>query len=181
MENNPYQPPEADLDSITAPALVNAEMLRKEHLNHEASIKSIGLLYFIGAIALVILGISSIIGIDSAAPDLAVASAALLVVLGVLYLWIGTGLRKLKRSVRNIAGVFATLGLIGFPVGTLINGYILYLLFSKKGTVVFSNEYRRVIESTPNIKYKTSIIVWIFVALLIALVGMAVVVPMLNK
>ena len=41
----------------------------------------------------------------------------------------------------------------------------------KKGNVVFSDEYQHVIEQTPHIVYKTSIIAWIFLFLLIALIG----------
>ncbi|HKB60455.1 MAG TPA: hypothetical protein VKC56_10480, partial [Gallionellaceae bacterium] len=69
---------------------------------------------------------------------------------------------------RIVAGVLAGLGLLGFPFGTVISAFILYLLFSKKGAMVFSDEYKQVIADTPDIKYRTSIIVWIFLALLIA-------------
>jgi hypothetical protein len=54
----------------------------------------------------------------------------------------------------------------------LINGYILYLVFSQKGKTVFSDEYQAVIQQTPHIKYRTSIIIWILlglVALLLAI------------
>jgi hypothetical protein len=69
--------------------------------------------------------------------------------------------------------VFGAIGLLGFPVGTLIAGYLLYLLWSEKGNVVFSPRYQRVMQATPHIKYKTSIIVWIFLGLLglVVLVG----------
>jgi hypothetical protein len=49
--------------------------------------------------------------------------------------------------------------------------YILYLLFSKKGATVFSEEYQRVIAATPEIKYRTSIVIWILLALLLLLIG----------
>ena len=37
--------------------------------------------------------------------------------------------------------------------------------------MVFSDEYRSIIDQTPHIKYKTSIIVWIFLFILLALIG----------
>jgi hypothetical protein len=36
---------------------------------------------------------------------------------------------------------------------------------------VFSDEYKRVIAETPHIKYRTSIVVWIFLGLLLLLFG----------
>ena len=45
-------------------------------------------------------------------------------------------------------------------------------MLSEKGQIVFSDEYRRVIEQTPHIVYKTSVVVWI---LLLALIGFGIV------
>ncbi len=50
-----------------------------------------------------------------------------------------------------ITGLF-----IGYGIGLLIIGYIIYLLVSPKASVVFSPEYRDVIKATPHIKYKIS-------------------------
>ena len=91
-----------------------------------------------------------------------------------LQIWTAIGLRQLRSWARIVSGVLSGIGLLGFPLGTLLNGYILYLLFSKKGTMVFSDEYKRVIELTPGIKYRTSIVVWIFLGLLLVLLGVAV-------
>jgi hypothetical protein len=68
---------------------------------------------------------------------------------------------------------FAFLGLIAFPIGTIINAYILYLLLSAKGKYVFSADYRAVITATPHIRYKMSFIVWGFIWLVIALLLLA--------
>ena len=69
--------------------------------------------------------------------------------------------------------VLAVLGLIQIPIGTIINGYVLYLMFSDKGKVVFSPEYQEIREATPEVKYKTSMIVWVFLAILVVLLGVA--------
>ena len=86
-----------------------------------------------------------------------------------------------RRIVDAVRDPVLALGLLSFPVGTIINGYILYLLFSKKGERVFSADYQAIVDATPHIKYKTSIIVWIFLVLLLLMIGAAVIVPMLNK
>ena len=74
-----------------------------------------------------------------------------------------------------IAIVLSAIGLLGFPIGTLISAYFLYLLVSEKGKVVFSDEYKEVIRKTPHIRYKTSIVVWIFLGLLLLLIGLGLV------
>ena len=40
--------------------------------------------------------------------------------------------------------------------------------------MVFSDEYRAVIEQTPHIKYRTSIIVWIVLGLLLLLIAIGI-------
>ena len=154
------------------------EETRREYLKHEASVKSIGLLYYLGGAALLLLGMSTLItatrlgtrpsGSEAAG---ALVGSALFLILGLGQIWVGTGLRRLKRWARVPTGILSGLGLLGFPLGTLINGYILYLVFSRKGRMVFSDEYRAVIEQTPHIKYRTSIVVWILLGLVLFLIG----------
>ena len=180
MEYNPYQTPVANIDGITDVDLVSAEATRKEYLNHEASVRSIGVLYYIGAVSALIVAVSLLITLESSSAGTSALALAFFIPIGLLYFWLGSGLRALNQKVRPIAGVFAAIGLIGFPLGTLINGYILYLLFSAKGKMVFSDEYRDIIDATPHVKYKTSIIVWLILALLVLVVAAAVV-PSLNS
>src|SRR4030095_8127226 len=95
-------------------------------------------------------------------------------------LWVGTGLRRLRRWARIPTGILSGIGLLGFPIGTIINGYILYLIFSQKGKVVFSDEYRAVIEQTPHIKYRTSIVVWIVLGLLLLLIAAGIIAAVIG-
>jgi len=180
MEQNPYQPPTADLEGPIDPELADAEAIRKAHINHEASVRSVGLLYYIGTFALAIATIGQLMMFDSVQGGLSLFLIILFVALAWLYYWIGTGLRNLNKNVSIVAGIFAILGLLSFPLGTIINGYILYLLFSEKGKLVFSEEYQHIVAATPHIKYKTPVIVWIFLALLILAIGAAVVIPVIN-
>lgn len=156
-----------------APANNAAEQIRQEHLKHEASVKSIGLLYYFGGVAVIFAAMVSFFapgrGNDG---GMAFVPSVFLIMLGIGQFWAGTGLRRLRRWARVPTGILSGLGLLGFPVGTIINAYILFLVFGQKGKMVFSEEYQAVIEQTPHIKYRTSIVVWVllgFVVLLIAL------------
>jgi len=139
------------------------EEIRKAHINHEASVRSIGALYFLGGLGMLMSGIISLFAGDV----LLVVVAVLFVTIGAGLLWLAWGLHKLRRWARIPTGIVSGLGLLGFPLGTIINGYILYLVFSQKGATVFSEEYKQVIAETPHIKYRTSIVAWIVLGLLL--------------
>ena len=171
MSENPYAPPTAH----TGPPAINlgqptAESIRRLHLKHEASVKSIGTLYFLGGLILIGTGFIPMLSAGKE-EAMTIPIGIGLVVLGLLQLWLAVGIRKLKRGAKIPAIILSVIGLIGIPIGTLISVYFLYLLCSQKGTMVFSDEYARVIAETPHIKYKTSIFVWILLALLLALLA----------
>ena len=71
--------------------------------------------------------------------------------------------------------------LIAYGFGLFIIGYILYLLISPKGSMVFSHEYREVMAATPHIKYKTSCILKGFLILLIAVILVGVISAFLDN
>ncbi len=150
-----------------------SEAIRQEHIKHEASVKSVGFLYLLGAVLLVLFGIGMIAAGVASTRDMGISAGVglFLFFIGALQGWTGLGLRKLRPWARIPTGIFSGLGLLGFPLGTLINGYILYLVFSKKGSMVFSPEYQRVIAETPHIKYRTSIVVWILLGLLLLIIA----------
>ena len=93
-----------------------------------------------------------------------------LVLIGILEICLAIGIRKLIGWTKIPAIIVAAPGPPGFPIGTLISVYFLYLHCSKKGSLVFSAEYARIIAGTPHIKYRTSIFVWILLFLLVALI-----------
>ena len=180
MSENPYAASLAAGPASAKPT--DAEEIRQQYLKHEASVKSIGSLYLFGAIFIVPMGLFLVV---AALVDLSSGEATdggLMVVLGVVYAGIGflqgaTGyaLRKLQKWGRTVATIFSVIGLLGVPFGTLISIYILYLLLSQKGTMVFSEEYKRVIEQTPHIKYKTSLVLLVLLAILVLVVVGAIV------
>jgi hypothetical protein len=175
---SPYAPPAARVDDVSASANPEAEAIRRAHINHEASIKSVGLLYYLSSVATIVGGVGSTFGVGAQVGPL---MAFTLVAVGVGGLFAGYGVRALRPWGRIAGCILSALGLLGFPIGTLINGYILYLFLSKKGRTIFAPEYQDIIAATPHVKYRTSIIVWIFLALVIALVVLAFALPMLTR
>jgi hypothetical protein len=152
--------------------------IRKKNIEHEASVRGIALLYgFISAIfgvfGLVILVVLRMSDSQSALSWLIPTSVLLVAALFAVLAW---GIRRLKPWSQIAASVLACFGLLGFPFGTLINGYILYLLNSEKGKLVFSPEYVFIIEQTPEVRYKTPLYIWIALGLvvLLFLIGMIV-------
>lgn len=161
----------------------SAERIRQEHIQHEASIKSVGMLYLLGSVLTLAGGVMAVIGLvaTSGTPSTQAGNAPppvwvvmvpmfLLMAMSVLAFVTALGLRKLKPWSRIASGILSGFGLLGFPVGTLINAYILWLLFSKKGATVFSEDYQRVVAATPHVKYRMSIVVWIVLGLFVALI-----------
>lgn len=173
--SNPYAPTSAVL--VLPGAGGDVEATRKMYLTHEASVKSIGTLYMLGAI---LGGLSTVVYLIMAAAALSspqgefsgifmIVASVFAAGFTVLYYFMARGLWALQPWSRTVATIFSALGLIGFPLGTIISAYFLYLLLSQKGAVVFSDDYKRVIQATPHIKYKTSIVVWILLGLLVLL------------
>ncbi|MBW1916173.1 MAG: hypothetical protein JRI86_14770, partial [Deltaproteobacteria bacterium] len=102
-----------------------------------------------------------------------------LLLLGIFQFWVAVQLRNLSPSAKIPAVFLSSIGLIGFPVGTIINAYILYVLLCKKGRYVLSPEYQEIVRATPDIRYHTSIIIWIVLAIFILMIAAAIIIPML--
>ena len=172
---NPYAAPTARVDDAGTNS--EAEAIRKAHLGHEASIKAVGVLYYLGGALMTIAGLVGAVGAPKAD---GVALLLFIGAFGVAQLAVGYGVRSLRPWGRVVAIILSVIGLIGFPIGTLISAYILYLFLSKKGRTIFSPEYQDVIAATPHVKYKTSIIVWIFLALVLAFIVITIGVVMIG-
>lgn len=154
-----------------------SEQIRQAHIKHEASIKSVAILYFLSSAIVLLAALVSAFSGEAGAGLI----GFLMLGLCAAQIWVGLGLRKLKRWARIPTGILSGIGLIGFPVGTLINAYILYLIFCRKGATVFSDDYKLVIAQTPHIKYRTSVLVWVLLALFVALIGMAIVFALFSS
>jgi hypothetical protein len=181
---NPYAPTATAGDAI--PGMVGMStsdvQVRNQFLSHEASVQGVGALYLLGGVFLTLGGAAATIAILARINEAPPEGIAFGLGIGVAYLamgifqsWVGIGLRKLNPPARIGGIVLSCLGLLAIPIGTLISGYFLYLLASSKGQYVFSPEYTRIRKATPHIVYKTSIWVWVVLALFILfIVGMIV-------
>jgi len=171
---NPYQAPLLEDEPLPDAAEgVDAELeaIRKKLIKHETSIRSIALIYFIGAAVLVALGINLIFQDRLRLSAFGYAMGPIFLGLASLLIWVGIALRRLQPWSRVAVGLLSGAGLLQIPVGTVIHAYILYLVFCKKGSAVFDPAYKKVIAATPHIKYKTSKIAWFFLGLLFFLLA----------
>ena len=184
---NPYAPPKARVEDVV-PFATEADAIRREHIKTEASVRSIGSLYYIGATFICILGIAMLAGSANFSRTLvgrtgvpAGVMGAFYLVLGVLLFFVARGIRQLRPWARITAIVLACIGLLNAPTGTIINIYILYLLFSKKGKRIFESDYPQIIAATPDVKSKTSAVTWFLLAVLIMLVLVGVGAALFHK
>jgi hypothetical protein len=217
-DDNPYAPPQAPIggaDSADLPSdLAEAEAIRRTYLSHEASVKSIGSLHYLGVIFGVVgLGIFILSALSrngemadgmNSAPFIGAVVYLLVIVSLNLVLGVGlTGLRPWARWTEVTLASFllmvyllmGTVGLVvvargrsvgsaetgGMLVMSLILSYIIYLLLSKKASMVFSPEYRLIIERTPHIKYRTSWIVKGCLIVLVVVIGIGIVAAFLSS
>ncbi len=180
QDHNPYAAPLAELVDVTDPNS-DAEAIRREHIKHESAVRSVSLLYFIAGGLMALAALLEFAGVlfappggGSAVGPFELAIAALIAVgFAPSCIVLGIGLRCLSQWVRTPVGLISAVGLLAFPPGTLINSYILYIVFCKKGKVIFSDDYREVIRQTPYIKYQTSrlLIILFILAPLLLLIG----------
>jgi len=160
---------------------LNYEEIRTAHLHHEASIQSIGTLYYLAGFGSACMALATVLSHESKEM---IVKAALVAVFGLFscaYFWMGKQLKQLNPAVRRPATILACLGLLGFPIGTLINGYILFLLHSAKGKMVFSPEYQEAVLATPDIKYKTTKLVWVLLILVLLMIVLAVTAALTHR
>ena len=177
MEINPYAAPQsAAPQSQVLQTTTQDELIRREHINTEASIKSVGILYYIGALALVSIGV---IGLNTSARG----KSGFDLPLGMMFLLLGVGmgvaafgLRRLRSWARIptiiLSSIALIIGLINLSGGIVIHIYILAKMLGKQGQFVMTPEYQRIIAATPHVKRKTSVVVWVLlILLLIILIG----------
>ena len=165
---NPYAAPKAAVEDVSAHP--EADAIRREHISHEASIRSIGTLYYLGAFFMIAGTLTAFFVESSSRTRLSAAAVVMLALFALLatgFFVLGRGLRALQPWSRIPTTILAVLGLAGFPLGTLINSYILWLIHSRKGRLILSPDYAAIVEATPDVKYRTTLLVWIILALVV--------------
>ncbi len=160
--------------------LAEAEALRRKHLTHEARLQSVGtLMMLLGAFNVltgplfVLVGVFAVIvvamnpGVDEGALSGGVVFGVLLTGLGALNYRGGTGLRRLDPRHRTLYTVLTSLWLLSCTFFSIFGLWALFLLHSPAGNIVLSPEYAVARRLTPHIKFKTSVVTWIVLGLLI--------------
>lgn len=173
ISDNPYATPQTF--EVPPDRTDSAELIRKEHLKTEASLKAVGLFYYLVGIFVARLSLPFFGQYDEGVSGLAEATiGVILMILAAFHLIVGSAIRKLKPWSRIAAGVLSIIGgLLGFPIGTLMNACVLFLIFRKKTGRVLSEPYQTIIAETPHMKPGTSVIVWVVMGIAVLLMGLA--------
>lgn len=135
-------------------------------------LKTIGVLFILGGALTLIGGVLPLMNLKEGAEAFGVS--LFLIGISLLYLFTGFGLRKLKRGARIPAVIICAIGLLGFPFGTLISAYFLYILCNRKAGRILTPAYQEIIAQTPHVKQKTSIFLWVLLAVLLGLIGLGI-------
>jgi type II secretory pathway pseudopilin PulG len=111
-------------------------------LKRPAIITVLAILHFISATLWLLIGLVAVgsVAIGASDPPAAAFAGLLLGGLAVLQLACGRGLWKLRSYGRTLQLVFAWIGLIGIPIGTIISILILGYLFKPGSKVLFSGK-----------------------------------------
>lgn len=172
MELNPYAPPKAQ----ALQANTQAETIRREYINTEASIKSVGLLYYLMMVVLIAAGVFLFTEINAKSVSTALPVGGILLFLGTGVGFVAHGLRRLRSWARMptiiISSIALIYGLVNLSGGIVIHIYILAKMMSRQAQFVLTPEYQQIIAATPHVKRKTSIVMKVLlILLLILLIG----------
>jgi hypothetical protein len=171
----PLAPPHPPAEEVSGTDLP-AEVVRREHLNREASVRALGLLFcLLGAVVLLAtiyaLGTGSNAGLEVRSGIWGIIDVTAYTVGIVATFAVGCGLLRLRRWARVPAIILCSIGLLRIPIGTLLFPYFLYLLLSAKGRRVLAPDYAAIVVATPHINRPKTIFVWTVLAVLIVIVG----------
>ena len=169
---NPYAAPQSQVLQATT----QDEIIRREHIDTEASIKSVGLLYYLAALALITIGVLSLTDFHFGESISTLVPGGLLLLAGIGVGFVAHGLRRLRSWARIptiiLSSIAVIVGLINTSGGVLIHIYILVKMMGKQAPFVMTQEYQRIIAATPHVKRKTSVVmVVLLVLLVIILIG----------
>jgi hypothetical protein len=134
-------------------AVTDSAAVRAEHLRHETAIQMIGLLYFTAAVCLLAAGVTVAVLTHG---EEAVRVSIMFGLLAVGFGYSGWLLRRLDTRARYTASLMAVIALMALPIGTVLGGYVLYLVHCKKGRTILSPEYREVIAATPEFQCRVA-------------------------
>ena len=151
---------------------------REKFLRHESALRSVAFFYYLASIPTGVFAVTFMMMMTGThLPGRLTSFIALFgvfMLVTIVLLATARGMRTLKLWIRLPVGLISGVGLLVFPLGTLANAYILYLVFSRKGRMVLSAPYGEVIENTPEIKPRTPVLMWSILTALLGLLAIAV-------
>ncbi len=189
MIENPHAPPTPEPSRTFDTAAT-----RREYLTREAVIRGIGALYcFVGGLGL-IAGIAVLIffyirfntplkpneNMRGVELILYLVAGIPTLIFGTFLIWGGYGLCRLRSWGQIFGGILAAFGLVCFPAGTVISTIILLVIFTERGNFVFSQEHRMIREQTPHISYGTEVASWLFLELMLLILGIGTTVVLIT-
>ncbi|MGL6290675.1 MAG: hypothetical protein ACRC2H_08330 [Silanimonas sp.] len=169
-----YRPPAANLEFADR-AAPDAVAIREAHIGHERQLKSVGLLFGLGAALMLLALLVTLLPGDDGVPGNArqmagvVGGGLLIALFAAAAGALAFGYRTLAPWVKFVGTPISILGLLAIPVGTLLHGWILYLIWCEKGRRVLANDYAAIIRATPQVRYKRTVGDWIALGLALAL------------
>lgn len=137
----------------TKSVAIDDSALRAAHLHHETILVTMGRLYYAAGACLLLAGITIAV-LRQNGEGLRIASVFAMLAAG--HAFAGHLLRRLDARARFSASVMAVVALFAVPIGTVLGGYVLYLVHSAKGRKILSPEYRAVVARTPEYKCRVS-------------------------
>jgi hypothetical protein len=170
--DSPYAPPRALVVDHAPVSDDEVVQLREAHIRHETRLKAVGSLYYVGGALVVLSGLAMIPAYFDAGADFGpmIGVFTLFYVgAGALSLTLGYGFRRLMPWVRIPGALLSGIGLLAIPIGTIVNAWILYLMFCEKGRTVLASDYAAIIAATPEVRYQRTIGDWIAVIVIGAL------------
>ncbi|UXI68018.1 hypothetical protein [Tahibacter amnicola] len=161
MSSSRYAPPQSAVADHAHIDVAHAEALRREYLATEFELRSAGNLFLLAGIVCGLSFVALVVAIFAEGRQLRPVPAIYLATLCTLFVvaafTVGIGLRRLRPWVRVPGTILSIIGLLGLPLGTVINAIILYRLHNRRGRVVLARSYRAVIEATPHITYRRTV------------------------
>ncbi len=163
---SPYAPPRTEVADHRDVSDNEVVALREAHIRHEIQLKSVGTLYYLGGALALVAGVVMIpvyLDADAAFGEMIGLFALIYLGAGALSIALGYGFRRLQPWVRIPGALLSGIGLLAIPIGTIVNAWILYLMFCEKGRTVLAPEYRAIVIATPEVRYRRTIGDWIAV------------------
>jgi hypothetical protein len=118
----------------------------RDHRN----VKALSLLYFLGAGIYGLIAVAALLA-DGVEPAMKPVLAVVFALLSAGMFATGVGLRRFQKWAWTVAVVLACMNMLGFPIGTIVGGIILFALIRARGfffeplvqqTQVEPNEFR---------------------------------------